>query len=70
MFYVPLLPTNMGQASVVLRTAGSGTSIVAPVTSVLQRINPELPIRNVATMDEIVAASLSQRRFSMFLFLA
>ncbi len=40
------------------------------VTRVLQQINPELPVRGIRLMDTLVADSLSQHRFSMYLFVA
>ena len=36
----------------------------------LAEIDPELPIRNVRTMEEVVATTLSQQRYSMWLFAA
>jgi putative ABC transport system permease protein len=40
------------------------------VARVLQGIDPELPLRDVVSMDELLATSLAQHRFSMFLFVA
>jgi putative ABC transport system permease protein len=37
---------------------------------VLEGINPELTVREPTSMDELVATSLSQHRFSMLLFVA
>jgi putative ABC transport system permease protein len=53
-----------------VRTNRDGSAVVPAVTRVLQQINPELPVRDVLSMDELVATSLSQHRFSMFLFVA
>jgi putative ABC transport system permease protein len=36
----------------------------------MREINPELPVRDVRTMEELVATTLSQYRFSMWLFTA
>jgi putative ABC transport system permease protein len=40
------------------------------VAGILAKIDPSLPIRDIKTMDEIVEATLSQQRFSMWLFAA
>jgi len=69
MIYVPFREEN-GGVSLAVRASGDPTRLVQPITRILQNINPELPIRNVLTMDDLVARSLSQQRFSMFLFVA
>jgi len=69
MIYAPFISEN-GSMSLTVRTAGDPTKLVPAITEVLHKINPELPLREVLTMDEIVATSLSQQQFSMFLFVA
>jgi len=51
----------------VVRTAGEPSAMMGNVREVLNGLRPEEPIANVATMDEVVAKSLSQTRFSMVL---
>ena len=46
------------------------SDVVPSITGVLRQINPELPVRAVRLMDDVVAESLSQHRFSMYLFVA
>jgi putative ABC transport system permease protein len=71
MLYEPLPQDEKGSISLVVRGSSRDVSRLVPaVTRVLQGINPELPVRDTASMDELVAASLSQHRFSMFLFAA
>lgn len=70
MLYEPMPQNETGGVSLVVRSDGDPKLLVPSVTRVLQQINPELPVREVATMDELVATSLSQQRFSMFLFAA
>lgn len=68
--YVPIRQDEKGATTLVVRTDRENASIVPAVTRVLQQINPELPIRDVNTMDQIVADSVAQHRFSMYLFAA
>ena len=53
--------------SLVVRTAGEPGAMTEAVRDAVHALKPEQPIANVATMDEIVARSLSQVRFSMVL---
>jgi putative ABC transport system permease protein len=51
----------------VVRTAGDPTSVGPAVRDAVHALKPEQPIANVATMDDVVARSLSEARFSMVL---
>jgi predicted permease len=68
--YRPILHSRTGSVSLVVRSDQGGTGLAEAVRRVLQQINPELPLRDVRSMDELVAESLSQKRFSMYLFAA
>ena len=70
MMYMPLLQTEDNDIFLVARTDGNASDVVPSMTGVLRQINPELPVRAVRLMDEVVAESLSQHRFSMYLFVA
>jgi predicted permease len=70
MLYEPVQQNQKGNVSLAVRTNRDSPAVVPAVTRVLQQINPELAIRDVQSMDELVAISLSQHRFSMFLFAA
>ncbi len=70
MLYEPVRQDQKGVYSLAVRTSSPGAPIVPAITRVLQQINPELPVRDVKSMDELVATSLSQHRFTMFLFAA
>ena len=49
----------------------AGVNRLAPaIAHVLAQIDPQLPVRDIRTMEEIVATTLSQHRFSMWLFTA
>jgi putative ABC transport system permease protein len=51
----------------VVRTTGEPAAMAAAVRDAVHSLKPEQPVANVATMDEVVARSLSQTRFSMLL---
>jgi putative ABC transport system permease protein len=70
MLYIPILQENTNAVSLVIRGNGAVTRFAPAVAGVLAKLDPSLPIRNIKTMDEIVAATLSQQRFSMWLFTA
>jgi putative ABC transport system permease protein len=56
--------------SLVVRATLPPASLVAPITSTIHQIDAQTPLLQVSTMDEILANSLSQRRFNMLLFAA
>jgi putative ABC transport system permease protein len=66
--YQPVLQKDSGNLSLVVRCNSNPLELVSSITQELHRLNPELPVRNVQTMEDVVALSLSQQRFSMFLF--
>ncbi|HEY8548418.1 MAG TPA: FtsX-like permease family protein, partial [Vicinamibacterales bacterium] len=49
--------------SVVVRTAYPPGTIVNPVKAALARIAPEQPVSGIRTMEEVIGASVSPRRF-------
>jgi predicted permease len=69
MLYEPIPQVMGGSISLVVRS-GDRASVVSGVTNVLRQIDPELPVRRAVSMEELIATSLSQHRFSMFLFVA
>jgi putative ABC transport system permease protein len=52
---------------VVIRTASDPVSIAAAVTEVVHRVDSNLPVTHVATMDGLLSDSVSPRRFSAVL---
>jgi putative ABC transport system permease protein len=53
--------------SLVVRTATDPATMVAAVRREIVALDPDQAIFNIATMDQLVADSMSLRRFSMFL---
>lgn len=70
MLYLPIRQDDTNTVSLVVR-GSDGVTLLAPgIAKVLGDMDPELPIRNVRTMEEVVATTLSQQRYSMWLFAA
>ena len=51
----------------VVRTAQDSTVLAVAVRAEIRRMDPSLPIPAIRTMQEIVSASVAQRRFQMIL---
>jgi putative ABC transport system permease protein len=68
MSYVPT-PTasRWNPMSIVLRTEGAPTAMVASARATLRAIDPAIPFYGVTTVDELLATTMGPRRFTMFL---
>jgi putative ABC transport system permease protein len=53
--------------AVTVRTEAEPLSCVPQVRSILQRLDPELPMANVQAMDDIASRVFAERRFSLLL---
>jgi putative ABC transport system permease protein len=71
--YVPFRqntwPNALRTSFLVVRTDGDPNNYHAAIRQALRSIDPALPITQLRTMDEIIADSLSQRRFNTALLL-
>jgi putative ABC transport system permease protein len=52
---------------IVVRTEADPSNIVAAVKSRIWSVDPEQPISSIATMEQVLAASVAPRRFNMLL---
>jgi putative ABC transport system permease protein len=52
---------------IVVRTTGEPSAATALAVGQIRRLDPELPVSEIATMEEVVADSVAQRRFAMLL---
>ena len=55
--------------SVIVRTEGDAMALSSSVRAALQGIDPSLPVARVRTLDEVIGASLTQRKFNMTLLI-
>jgi putative ABC transport system permease protein len=62
------LPSMLGTMTLVVRTGSEPTAQVAAVRSIVNRLDPTLPISDVARMDQSVADSTGTQRFTMVVF--
>ena len=71
-WYVPerQWPGADNQEVLILRAAGDPASLAASVRQAVAAIDPTQPIVKIATMDEVIASSTSQRRLALVLFAA
>ena len=51
--------------SLVVRTDGDPTALIAPVRAIIRDMDPRLPVSEVRTMDSIVGDSIAEPRFTM-----
>jgi len=65
--YVPYAQVPIETMDVVLRTQVSPRALVPAVEKIVRELDPELPVARVATLDEVVARSISEPRFYMLL---
>ena len=73
--YFPLdqvsVPANGGWSSfpmtLVVRSASGPAGIVSAVSNAVHEVDREMPLRDILTMEDLVANSLSQQRFNMLL---
>jgi len=65
-FYFPAL----GLFSVVVHTTGDPEALIGPVRREIQSVDPELPVSEVRTMDQVLDESASSRRWTMAMLAA
>jgi putative ABC transport system permease protein len=67
--YRPIAQTAMPIFTMVVRTDSEPASLAATARAIVQRIDPNLPIYDVRTMEDRIAASFAQTRGTMLLLL-
>jgi putative ABC transport system permease protein len=65
--YLPHLQRPTGGMSIVIRTNGDPSSLSSMARSQVHSVDPNIPVTNIRTMDEIFSASIEQQRFAMLL---
>lgn len=53
--------------TIVARSSTNPAGLVSAVSNAVHEVDPDIPLRDIFTMDDLVANSLSQRRFNMLL---
>jgi predicted permease len=62
--YLPMGQSPMDTATLVLRTSTDPEALTGAVRSAVREIDPSLPLYRVQPMEDVVAASLADQRFS------
>ncbi len=65
--YLPLSQTGRPLLTVAVRTAGQPETYANAVRRAVRSVDPDQPIANIASMEELMAKSVGQRRLSMML---
>ena len=63
--YLSAYQTREKELAIFLRGQLNTAALPAQVREQVQSVNPELPVFGAQTLDDVLSASLSQRRFSM-----
>jgi predicted permease len=53
--------------SLAVRTSADPTSVISAVTSAVHRVDPEMPVEQLVTMEGLISASLFPQRFNVLL---
>jgi predicted permease len=67
--YVPLAQVSnlRGGGDLVIRTSGDPYDALPAIKAAVMQVLPDVPLRNVSTMEEIFARRIAQRRLNMLL---
>jgi putative ABC transport system permease protein len=65
--YLPSYGSGPGPVQFAVHTASNPTALTPVLRSILKEVDPNLPLSNVQTLDEVVSRSVAPRRFNMFL---
>jgi putative ABC transport system permease protein len=66
--YLPILDGGFDQVYILLHTSVEPHSVTSAVREEIHRLNPDLPLFQVRSMEEVIGRSASNRQFSMLLF--
>ena len=66
-FYAPVFQDTTRRVHLLVRTAGKPEAFVGSVRSVLESLDPALPLFEITTLEETVAASVATERFLLAL---
>ncbi len=69
MTYAPYTSSPGRAQNLMIRTAGEPMAVAGAVRAALQSLDPSLPVSPPRTLDAVVGASLTQRKFNMTLLI-
>jgi putative ABC transport system permease protein len=62
--YIPMAQAPFDAAWLVVRSAGDPMDLAGEVREAVRRVDPELPLASIETVEQVVAGSLTQQRFN------
>jgi len=65
--YLPETQLTFSTLNLAIRTTGDPMAAAGAVRAAINGLDPDLPVTNVRTMDQLIEASTGQRRFAMLL---
>jgi putative ABC transport system permease protein len=65
--YWPMPELVYSRMTFLVRTSGDPGALTAAIRRELSQMDPQIPMASVTTMDQLLSASLSRSRFTMFL---
>jgi putative ABC transport system permease protein len=65
--YIPFPQNPTGSVWLAARTSGSASAVVPALRQALAGVDPDLPLADVQTLEDRVATSIAQPRFSMMM---
>jgi putative ABC transport system permease protein len=65
--YVPMAQARVPGGELVIRTSGNPYDMLPAVKSAVFEVLPDVPLRNVGTMEELIAKRVAQRKLTMLL---
>src|SRR5207253_3433087 len=70
MMYFPLYKGMEGGATLAVRGIRDATSLALPIQQLVQQLDPELPVSDILTMDQMIGKSTLDASFDAMLVLA
>src|SRR4029077_899767 len=67
--YLPSYGSGPGLMQFAIHASGNPSALTPVLRSILKEMDPNLPLSDVQTMDEVVASSVAPRRFNMVLLM-
>ena len=67
MTYFPQAQNPLSSMNLIVRAAGNPAALLAPIRGVIQEMDPQLPVQETTTMEDLLRDSTAGRRYPMFL---
>jgi putative ABC transport system permease protein len=65
--YTPMSQSRAAFAELVIRTSGDPYDVLSAVKSAVLQVLPDVPLRNIRTMEELISRRIAQRKLNMLL---